>query len=389
MTEINLAASQQKLLAIEGSINAHVAERRDAVRAMLLAFCVQEHVFFFGPPGTAKTQMIECLRSCITGARQTYKLLHKFCTADELIGPMDLVEFQQNRVFKRNLEGGIAQVEIGFLDEVFKANSAVLNTLLPILNERRLDNAQIPLRMCGSASNEFPAENTLQALYDRFLFRDCVSYVSNHRTKMSLRRRKAGLAKQAQAFVPPCTLSLDEWDAIAADVDRVILPDAILEAQLKLEKLLKDQGMVVSDRRGIQALRVLKAEAWLNGEKEASQDSLQALRYVYWDTLAQRDTLIPLLEAMERTAIAGVLAVMDSALREWQDRPSDPFEYRAIMGELESKLTTARAEAKRLQSEGKFGKRANDKINDRGKELREALDTLVRDLASQYSLGGS
>ncbi len=388
MSEVDLAVSQQKLLAIEGAINAHIAERRDAVRAMLLAFVTQEHVFYFGPPGTAKTQLVECLRACVLDARQTYKLLHKFCTADELIGPMDLVEFQTNRVFKRNLTGGIAAVEIGFLDEVFKSNSAVLNTLLPILNERRLDNAKIPLRLCASASNEFPAENTLEALYDRFLFRDCVTYISNHRTKMSLRRRKAGQAKQSQAFVPPATITMAEWDAITADVDKVILPDAILEAQLKLEKQLKDQGLVISDRRGIQALRVLKAEAWLNGEKEASQDSLQALRYVYWNTLGQRDTLIPLLEAMERTAISGVLAVMDSALREWQDRPSDPFEYRAVMGELETKLSSARAEAKRLQAEGRFGKRANDKINDRGKELREALDTLVRDLANQYNIGG-
>lgn len=380
MTEL-----QEKVAAIEKSLNNDLAERRDAIRALLIAFVLQEHVFFFGPPGTAKTRMIEDLRSCVTGTRSCYRLAHRFMTADELLGPMDLGVFQKEHRFVRNLKGGVADVEFAFLDEVFKANSAVLNTLLPILNERRLDESTaIPLRTCASASNEFPSDDTLNALYDRFLLRERVEYVKSERTKKSLRERFAAQSKPKQTFVAPVAITLDEWDQIARDVDSVSIPEGVLDAQIRLEKDLATQNVFVSDRRGIQALRVIKAEAWLDGETEASVDHLQALRYVYWNTLKDQEILHGLLSALERSIIGEVLDIIDGAIGAWEMRPTNSEELRRVLPELERQLNVALAESREKAS--KLGKRAKAKVAERGKELRAIHDGIKVELRRQYNL---
>jgi MoxR-like ATPase len=375
----------EKIAAIEVSMNADLVERRDSIRALLLAFVTQEHVFFFGPPGTAKTRMIEDLRACVVGSRSCYRLAHRFMTADELIGPMDLGVFQREHRFVRNLTGGIADTEFAFLDEVFKANSAVLNTLLPILNERRLDESTpIPLRTCASASNEFPSDESLGALYDRFLLRERVEYIKGDRAKLALLARVAAKGKRSQAFVAPVQVSLGEWDQIATEVDAVTIPTAVLEAQLRLEKDLAKQNIFVSDRRSVQALRVIKAEAWLNGEATASVDDLQALRYIYWNTTKEQDALISLLGALDRTITGEVLAVLDAAISKWELRPTEPSELRSRLPELERSVNVALAEGRERAK--KLGKRAQTKVADRGRELRAIHDEIKALLRAQYNL---
>lgn len=376
---------QKKVSLIEQSLNDDLVERRDPIRALIIAFVLQEHVFFFGPPGTAKTRMIEDLRACVSNARSCYRLAHKFMTADELIGPMDLSVFQKEHRFVRNLKGGIADVEFAFLDEVFKANSAVLNTLLPILNERRLDESTgIPLRTCASASNEFPSDESLAALYDRFLLRERVEYIRKDRNKLALLQRMGAQAKSSQTFVPPVQLTTDEWDQIVKSVDAVTIPNVVLEAQMKLEKELTKQSVFISDRRSVQALRVLKAEAWLDSETEASVDHVQALRYVYWNTLKEQEILHSLLAALERTVLGEVMAILDGAISKWELRPTNVDELRPRLPEMERQINLALADAR--ERANRLGKRAKVKVAERGKELQAIRDEIKALLRAQYNL---
>ena len=110
------------------------------------------------------------------------RLLTKFTNPEELFGPLSLTALERDE-YVRNVQGYLPAVSIAFLDEIFKANSAILNSLLTILNERKFDNGNcrldVPLKALVAASNELPDSEELDALYDRFLLRRKVQPVSD------------------------------------------------------------------------------------------------------------------------------------------------------------------------------------------------------------------
>lgn len=87
----------------------------------------------------------------------------------------------ENDEYVRQTDGYLPTAEVAFVDEIFKANSAILNALLTLLNERLFDNGnqrfEVPLLCLVGASNELPESEELDALYDRFLIRKHVSQV--------------------------------------------------------------------------------------------------------------------------------------------------------------------------------------------------------------------
>src|SRR5439155_26833281 len=71
--------------------------------------------------------------------------------------------------------GMLPEAEFVFLDELFNANSAILNNLLSVLNERvyrrGAETHALPVLSVFSASNHLPEDEALKALFDRFLLR--------------------------------------------------------------------------------------------------------------------------------------------------------------------------------------------------------------------------
>lgn len=394
---VSVASARDKLWKLRDAMLAAFAERDDAVEALLLAFVLQEHVVFEGPPGSAKSMCVDALMSAVrvfdgsvADAGYTRRLMHKFCTIDELVGPMDLVAFQKHGIFQRVLRGGAAACSALFLDEIFKSNAAVLNTLLTLLEEREYaDQAgaiAVPLRMCASASNEFPQDDSLAALYDRFLLRHRVHYIQARATLKELLKKKATQSKNTQKFRPPVTLTLAEWDAMSADVDHVSIPDAILEAYLDLRQSLKNDNLTISDRRNVKSLRVLKGAAWLDGDNEVNLDHLQVLRHVFWDTPEQEEALGIALKRLDRSATGKVLDAIDNALRAYMARPTSADEYYEAIPEILGKIKDAGKFAKQTIAEGNLTKRGIDKITRRGKELQAAHKALTDDFSKHVQL---
>src|SRR5690349_16622441 len=148
----------------------------------LLGICLlaKENAFLLGPPGTAKSAIVRSLSACIEGGNNFEYLLTRFTEPNELFGPFDIRKLKEGELVT-NTEGMLPEASLVFLDEIFNANSAILNSLLMALNERIFrrgkETKKLPALMFIGASNVLPEVEALNALLDRFLIRIECAYV--------------------------------------------------------------------------------------------------------------------------------------------------------------------------------------------------------------------
>ncbi|HWI54440.1 MAG TPA: AAA family ATPase, partial [Desulfobacteria bacterium] len=173
-----------KIDQLRNELSEIVIEREELVDGLLLGMLTGQHVLFVGPPGTAKSMLVNEFGARLNGGGFFSYLMTKFTKPDEIIGPVSLKCLERDE-FKRILTGRTADAHFVFLDEIFNSNSSCANTILTILNERYYQNGNetvvVPLVMLIGATNELPPETNdeLEAFYDRFLFRYEVGYVND------------------------------------------------------------------------------------------------------------------------------------------------------------------------------------------------------------------
>ncbi|GED17422.1 MoxR-like ATPase [Aneurinibacillus migulanus] len=246
-------------------------EREELIRLLFLGMMSSENVLLIGPPGTAKSQLARGV-SQLFGSEQCFDyLLTKFTTPDEMFGPVSLQQLKQDR-YIRQTDGYLPASQFAFLDEIFKANSAILNALLSILNERLFFNGKekqnVPLLFLMAASNELPEENEqLEALYDRFLIRYEVGYLKNVSSYE--------LMFQLPDEPLPTLLSLDDVQSVREQARHVKLSESLVYFLYELKQAMEEKEFSLSDRRWSKIGHIWKTSAALNGREYVS----------IWDTV--------------------------------------------------------------------------------------------------------
>jgi MoxR-like ATPase len=292
---------RSKVLASILDLQGGLLERETEVRLLLLAALCGEHLLLLGPPGTAKSELSRRL-SKLTGGKYFERLLTRFSVPEELFGPLSMKGLE-NDLYVRQLEGYLPTAEVAFIDEIFKANSAILNALLTLLNERLFDNGsqrlEVPLLCLVGASNELPESEELDALYDRFLIRRQVAQVSAGQLA-TLARLAAGTldagavlstdaaaaangAGGAAAGAEGELVLADFRGAAAAAYAAVDVPDAVIDVLVGCRNYLQDKcepPVYVSDRRFMKAIKMLQVAAHADGRPAATEFDCLLLEFV-------------------------------------------------------------------------------------------------------------
>ncbi len=249
--------------------------REAAVELIVLAAVAGEHVLLVGPPGTAKSEVARRVAAGLGGRYFEY-VIGRFTEPNEIFGPIDLRRLREG-IVETQTAGMLPEADIAFLDEVFLGSTAILNSLLGILNERVFrrghSTVRCPLRVCVAATNALPEDPRLAAFADRFLVQTFFEPTGDAQLETLL---EAGWAMQPVSVGAAADLRmLDEAIAGIAAVEMGAVRPFLAEAI----RVLRNGGIGLSDRRIVKLQRLVAAACVLDGRQRASEADLWPLVY--------------------------------------------------------------------------------------------------------------
>lgn len=352
-------------------------ERTELIDGALVALLAAQHVLVVGPPGTAKSMLADEVCRRLTGARYFQWLLTRFTTPEELFGAVSLSALEQDD-YRRITTHKLPEAHVAFLDEVFKASSSILNTILTLMNERRFHNgrevATVPLLTLFGASNELPEDDELRALDDRFLLRYVVDYLGEDFRFLKLLQARPPAART--------TLPLAALETARTEAAALAVPAEVLRALTDLRRELRQKNVVVSDRRWAQSVGVLRARAYLEARDAVTQEDIAFLEHVLWRDPAERETV----RATIRELLVGyedevrVLLYQSRELRDYALRPWDTSEQRTRAAvEAHTKIRSILGKVDAILSQARSGGRPVDRVEG----LREEIARIQQEMLTR------
>jgi len=264
-----VSAAESMRLAI-GDACQGLVQRDVLVELVVLCAVANEHLLVIGPPGTAKSEAVRRIAHRLGGSYFEY-LIGRFTEPTEIFGPVNLRKLKEG-IVETETAGMLPEAEIAFLDEVFLGSTAILNTLLGILNERRFrrghTSMSCPLRICVGASNKLPEDGQLAAFADRFLARAFVEPIADSGLEELL---SSGWS--LDRAIEPRSSSISDVDALSSGalaLDLTPLRSAIAHGV----RLLRSAGIELTDRRIVRIQRLIAAAAVLSGRDRPMEADL-------------------------------------------------------------------------------------------------------------------
>ncbi|NWB95609.1 AAA family ATPase [Pseudomonas gingeri] len=328
--------------------------REQLAEMIVLAAVAQEHLLVVGPPGTAKSAVVRRVAQAMGGRYFEY-LLGRFTEPSELFGPVDLKKLREGTV-ETDVSGMLPEADIVFLDEVFLGSTAILNTLLGVLNERqfRRGHTQLkcPLRICVGAANGLPDDEALAAFGDRFLLHLFVDAVPDNQLEAML-----GGGWQSDQLPVQQLMNLSELDTLSQalkDVDVQSVRPALANAIRRL----RAAGIQLSDRRIVKSQRLIAAAALLGGRLQATEADLWPLLYALATKEAQQHGREVLREVLQLSSNSNLFSAVEEATLQPMSRASrlmeaaqhclllaslgqtqDPAESEAVLREIDANFS--------------------------------------------------
>lgn len=294
-----------------------VYEKDAEIGLSLLAAIAGESVLLLGPPGVAKSMVARRVKSAFGGGRSFEYLMSRFSTPDEIFGPVSISRLKMDDAYERNVDGFMPTADVVFLDEVWKAGPAILNTLLTIINEKVFrngkDEMRVPMKLLIGASNELPADGEgLEALWDRFLVRIVSGCVRDEQNFYAiLQEEEKGVMTPDVKIKKPITAK--EYAAWQKEIAKIGIETDVLDVITFIRKQTKSlrlddtvevanrvHNIYISDRRWQHILHLLRASALIHERHKVAVYDLMVLVYCLWNDPDE-------IEPLRRLIVAGIL----------------------------------------------------------------------------------
>lgn len=332
-------------------LNGAFVNRDVEVRLLILAMLTRLHFLFISDAGAGKTALIDALASHFS-ARYFVTTLNAYTTVDEVFGPTDVVAYTKG-VRRRIFDGHLCASHIGLVDEPFKGSTAIRNSFLEVMERRSFGGKSVDLWSMGGGTNWPEIERMdegLAAFYDRFMLRAIVAEVSDEPDSdgdsdfdrmlkageaMERSRAKSGKRYLANA---DAMISIDELAAVHEQIEEAVtVPDSVYRLLTSLRRQMREQKCVLSPRRCVLALTVLKASAWLDGRDVVTADDFDALTFVAWKArpdFAKAKAIIAAIDLKAFQKIAQSIDAVRAKVRAEAQRTPDLKRTRAVMGQV-------------------------------------------------------
>ena len=373
-----LQSAQAKMSQIFVEMNNLFVERDELIKLMELAIVTGTNLLMLGPPGTAKSAMTYELCGRIENANYFQWMLNKTSDPSEILGPFSVKEMENDK-FMRITTGKLPEAHIAFMDEIFKSNAPTLNALLTIMNEHIFYNdgkpVKVPLISMFGASNEPPEDESLDAMYDRFIFRMNVQYIHDAANKKRMHSNYVDSRAGLLNMVNKTTITLEEVQALQAAAKTVKVPKDIINKFIRLISDLDRQAVHISDRRQNECFKVMQGSAVLAGRNNVTLDDFKSLIYVLWE----KEEHIPLIES----SILKMVNPYDDRFKELKEN------FNQVKTDIESITDSSQKSKKAIESKGvieKIASKTNKLINEatkNGKDVAEFIE--FRDNMVKYN----
>lgn len=325
-TTNNNVKLHDRIKELRDALSEGLYEKDEAVRLALLTAISGESIFFLGDPGCAKSMIARRIVQAFKAdgndkVKYFETLLNAYTTPDEVFGNVSLKglngELQDSNgkeVYRRLTEGMLPEADIAFLDEIWKANSTILNSLLTIVNERKFHNGNkvenVPLKALFAASNELPAKGQgLEALYDRLVLRLMISFIKDENKFFDMVEAPSSSEFELPKEVMNLQITNAELEEWKKEIDKISLSDAAKSVitAVRKELVIRNQSMSekdkqdgelfeVGDRRWKKIVHILKTSAFLNDRTEVDLMDCQLIEYCIWSTEKQQQVAREIVE---------------------------------------------------------------------------------------------
>ncbi|CZF82151.1 ATPase RavA [Grimontia celer] len=343
-----------------------VYERENTIRLCLLAALSGESVFLLGPPGIAKSYIAKRLIEAFDDSRFFEYLMTRFSTPEEVFGPLSIQELKDNGKYVRLTDGYLPTADVVFLDEIWKAGPAILNTLLTVVNERVFRNGSevlpVPMRLLVTASNELPEPDSgLDALYDRMLVR---IFVNRIQEKSNFKRLLTGDSGEAEISIgSDISIKAHEYEQWQRQIDNVSLSDDVFEKiyalKMLLEREAQEEGnnfpseeLYISDRRWKKAVRLLKASAFFNGRNDVNPVDLLLLQECLWHSPESRNVVTDVMRRFAQEICFNQQEALAIANEANEDSRELAEEIKDVLGHTADTELSMRKEKNRIDLSG-------------------------------------
>jgi MoxR-like ATPase len=314
---------RKRINALRMSLGRYFVHKQEIIDLMCVAAVAQEPLLIVGPPGTAKSDLVLKFKDALGLSEGDYfeYMLTRFTEPSEIIGAIDVKELRDGRYIRRK-EGKLPTAKMAFLDEIFKSNSAILNILLTIINEKKFYQdglpEPVPLKILFAATNEIPEQGELSALKDRFVLKVLSRPVQD---EFFTELIDAGLRGESQKglgqkpwieghasltdFLKANRYLTYQFAATRSSMDgdelndrKKFFPDDVFrEFQRVVKTLVREDKIFISDRKLVKLYKLFRVRAWLLSGGTVSRADLSLLAYL-GESLAEVERLrekVPLL----------------------------------------------------------------------------------------------